>query len=284
MTLSPAIDFSTVIGLSVGALIAGLVGVSATLLENRLSRREEHRKKLMDNLTNIQSLLKAVMYAVWPPLQIGYESLRLPLPWSMVPEDRIVVSEQDAVDVLSHYKITDSVLLILTPAINGNESIRIRRELFHDMNNHFPELYSQMLEWEETVRNAGSDLRLKFYSVVSTIYHELIKRGLVVSTDKPATASPLEITNNPALAIQVMFNLVLGIPTAKWFNTYHQIYLTSPDRDKMNDIVKSLAFQFDIDGLMPEIESMLQKRDRLWSAMDAITVSDRRLKGLCRLS
>ena len=281
--MSFAIDFSTVIGLSVGALIAGLVGISATLLENRLSRREEHRKKLMDNLTRIQPLLKNIVYLAWPPLQNGYEGLTLPLPWSAVTEDRITASENEAVDFLKRYRVTAPWLQLALFTSHGDENELVRRELVHDMKNHFPRLHSDMMDWEETVRNTGSDLRAKFYSVVSTIYHELVKRGLVIDTSKQAIASPLEVTNNRALAIQVMFNLALGLPAARWFNTY-QIYLDSPDRDIMNDVVKSLALQFDVKGLLPEVESMLQKLDELWNEMDAIAVSDCRLKGFCRLS
>ena len=283
MTLPSAIDFSTIISLSAGALIAGLVGISATLLDKRISRREEHRKKLMDNLMRVQQFLKTPMFTIWPPLQIGYSGLELPIPWSAQPEDRIIFIENEAVDFLKCYSITAPRVQLALSTSRDDENVRVRRELVHDLKNHFPQLHSDMLDWEETVRDTGSGLRVKFYSVVSTIYHELVKRDLIIYTNKQAVASPLEITNNLALAIQVMFNLVLGIPTTMWFNTY-QIYLDSPDRDAMNDIIESLSFQFDAKSVMSEVNSMLQKLDKLWNEMEAIAVSDRRLRGRCRLS
>lgn len=283
MTLPLVIDFSTIIGLSAGALIAGLVGISTTLLEKRLSRREEHRKKLMDNLMRVQQFLKTPMLIIWPPLQIGYSGLELPIPWSAQPEDKIIFIENEAVAFLKRYSITAPQVQLALSTSRDDENVRVRRELVHDLKNHFPQLHSDILDWEETVRGTGSGLRVKFYSVVSTICHELVKRDLIVYTDKQAVASPLEITNNRALAIQVMFNLVLSIPTTMWFNT-HQIYLDSPDRDAMNDIIESLSFQFDTKSVMSEVNSMLQKLEELWNEMEAIAVSDRRLRKRCRMS
>lgn len=276
------IDISQVVGLVIGALIAGLVGVVTTILSDRLSRREEHRKKLLANLGRLQPYLKTVLFLAWPPLQNGYEGANLPLPWEAMPEDKVARGENEAVDFLKHFKLMSSSVYPALSIDKIDETVYVRKELIYDLKNHFPTLYEHIMKWEDGVRQVGPNLRTTYYKIVTAIYDEVRNRGLLPS-QRENPRWPLEITNNVYYACQLMFNLVLKLPESKWPNAHEQ-YIASPDKQMMDSIVETVSAHFNAEKIESQLKDMVNSFYSLRDDIDKVVVSDDRLTGRCQLS
>lgn len=281
----PAIDISAVIGLATGAFIAGLVGVFTVLLDNRLARRENHRNKLIYNLTLVNNALLSLAREAWPQSASGYENAGLPLPSPFgLERDRLIRIKENEIERLKTTTIPGVPLLAKLK--QGNmESTEVSYNLFHDLKHHFRSLYESLTDYEKLMRTTGACLIASYYDLTLAVYDCLEARTSLSDPSKGLVMTlPFTVRQNTPLAAQMIFNLSLSIPEGWWPNRYELCYKGSPDKTLIDEIVDEVTGRIDTKQVMANVDSMKAEYTVLSKKICAAVESDTRLKGRCRMT
>lgn len=160
-------DWTLVISTIGGGFIAGIVGLSSTFISRYLDRRERHLNEHRDNFKIIDRAVTELRNEVWP-FHYGAEMLKLGNPQYEVRLESI------------KYGILGISLFNPPEGNEPAEIIKVDKDLYRDMGNHFKSLANLIADFEESVKTDGIEISKLLHEISEEIYSEMYESKLSV--------------------------------------------------------------------------------------------------------
>lgn len=276
--------FSINLSVLIGALIAGLVGLIASLVSSwygdLLNRRREHLQRHKENLELIKEVCYDVLKDAFPPWKLGgLESFGTPWlgKYGMPAEEDRKVKIESELAKLAVFDVT-KYLLSYTRDDGSTVLTSAKVILRSDLKNHFKDLSDSIDGYEILIRTKGFNLLNDYYIFSDKIYDDLAKVGYTSRNAlKAGPTPPLYIED----AARIVFNLTLDFEISKWPNTYRFYNSIPTERDKLLTLagkLKRSQIATEIREGMSKLEGAKESLDMKLEEANEKT----RLSGSCR--